>query len=106
MRHSYAKEKMGVAVRALATSQKNIRERIWTAYLSFHTLKEDDFPEELREDWNFIETHLTREEPTKDERGEVTIGRVQNSLAKMNGELCEEIAEKICDLNSQLRRSH
>ncbi|NLU90629.1 hypothetical protein [Chitinophaga sp. Ak27] len=103
MRHSYAREKFGVAVNTLATGTSDIRDRIWYAYLSFHTLTEKDFSEELKEDWLTIYNSLTTEEPTYDDKGEVTIGKVQNTLRKLDTKSCMDLAQKICDLNTKLR---
>jgi hypothetical protein len=102
MRHSYAREKFGVAVNSLATGTSDLNDRIWNAYLSFHTLTENDFPDELKEDWLEIHNSLTVEEPTYDEKGEVTIGKVQNTLKSLDTESCVELAQKICDLNTML----
>jgi hypothetical protein len=103
MRHSYAKEKFGVAVNALAVGTGDIRDRIWDAFLSFHTLSEKDFSDELQEDWDFIYTRLTKEEPTVEDNGYVTTGKVQNTLRKLDIDTCVEIAQKIYELNIKLR---
>lgn len=102
MRHSYAREKFGVAVNEMATGTGDIRDRIWHAYLSFHPLTEKDFSDELKDDWNQIYQSLTKEEPSYNDKGEVTIGKVQNTLNKMDTESCVELAQLICDLNSKL----
>ncbi len=103
MRHSYAREKFGAAVESMATSRGDIKSRLWSAFLIFHTLKEDDFPNELKEYWNSIYSALTTEEPTYDANGDVTDGRVQNTLKVIDEDKCVEIANKITELNALLR---
>ena len=98
MRHSYAREKLGAAVESMATGRGDIKSRLWYAFLIFHTLKEDDFPEELKEKWNSLHGDLTTEEPSYDSNGEVTDGRVQNTLKVIDDDKCVEIANKIMEL--------
>lgn len=103
MRHSYAREKIGAAIESMATNRGDIKIRLWGAYLIFHTLKEDDFPEDLKEYWNSIYNDLTTEEPSYGANGEVTDGRVQNTLKVIDEDKCVEIAKKISELNALLR---
>ena len=103
MRHSYAGEKFGVAVYALATGTGTLQDRIWEAYLSFHTLNREDFSDDLKDYWDKIDYTLTREEPSYDENGQITTGKVQNTLAKMSTQEAAEIAELICELDAKLR---
>lgn len=103
MRLNYAKEKLGSAVRSISNDRGNIKTRIWNAYLIFHTLSENDFSEELKEDWNFIYNNLTIEEPTHNEKGEVTDGKVQNTLKLLSEDKCVEIVNRIVELEAKLR---
>ncbi len=102
MRHSYAREKFSAAVESMATNRGGVKARLWGAFLIFHTLKENDFPDELKEYWNSIYGDLTTEEPSYDENGEVTDGRVQNTLKMISEDKCVEIANKITELNALL----
>ena len=103
MGSSYAREKLGAAVYSLATSPGNIKTRLWGAYLSFHTLKDNDFPDEYKDDWKFIHDSLTTANPSVDDKGEVTTGKVQNTLKTLDEDVCIQIAERICDLESRLQ---
>lgn len=103
MRHSYAKEKFSVAVNSLATGKGTMQDRIWNAYRSFHTLDRNDFPDDLKGDWDKIYNTLTREEASYDKNGQVTTGKVQNTLAKISNQEASEIAELICELEAKLR---
>jgi len=105
MRMSYAREKMGVAVVDLATGKGTIQDRLWKAYLGFHPVSEDDFPDGLAEDYLEIMSILTREEPSYDTRGEVTTGSVQNTLAKMTADEASDVAQMIVNINYKLHRS-
>lgn len=103
MRHQYAKEKLGSAVHSMATDKGDIKTRLWHAFLIFHTLSERDFGDEFKEDWNFIYNSLTTEEPSYDDKGEVTTGRIQNTLKVLDEKTCVEIAERISNLAAKLR---
>ena len=103
MRHHYALEKLGSAVQSMATDPADIKTRLWHAYLIFHTLSEKDFADEYKEDWNFINNKLKTEEPSYDQKGDVTTGRVQNTLSKLSENSCIAIAEKITFLETRLR---
>ncbi len=104
MKHGYAKEKMGGAVYSLATGTGTLKERIWYAYLSFSNLKEKDFPDELKEEWKFIYTTLINEPPSYSASGEVTNGRVQNTLETLDQDTCATITKSIYELNAKLRQ--
>lgn len=103
MRHRYAKEKLGAAVRSMATDKGDIKTRIWNAFQIFHTLSEKDFSEELQGEWNFIFNSLTTEEPSYNTNGELTDGKVQNTLKILSEDQCVQIAERISKLEIRLR---
>lgn len=102
MTYANTTEKFDLAVTAMASGTGNIRARIWKAYLSLHMLSESDFSDELKEDWNFIYSNLTKEKPEYDDEGEVTIESVQNSLRSIGTDGCVAIAERICHLDAKL----
>ncbi len=93
----YALEKLDVAVRELTIGTDRIQPRLFSAYLSFHTLRAADLPEELQVDFQLVHDELTSQKALGDE------GRVQATLAKMNDEQASQIAGRIVDLASRLR---
>lgn len=105
MRQTYAKEKFSSAVAVLKKGSKDLKSSIWDAYLIFHPLSENDFSDELKDDWNFIHRELTTENPSYNEAGEVTEGKVQNTLKKMSEGKCTEIVKRIIDLEKRLSLS-
>lgn len=46
----YAWEKLALAVHGIACDSRSLSERLHGAYLKVHTLKADDFPDDLREE--------------------------------------------------------
>ena len=92
----YAQEKFYTAVSGMAKSSASLRTRIFNAYLSFHVLRPDEMPEDLREDYKWIMDQLTKSEAEGDE------GKVQASLKKMDDETAQIIAEKIVYINDHL----
>jgi hypothetical protein len=101
MTHFYAKQKLGSAVRSMASDPGDIKERLWHAYQIFHALNERYFSDELKEDWTSIYQRLTTEPESYNANGEVTTGRVQNTLAKLDAQTCVNIAQSICELESK-----
>ena len=103
MRHNYAKEKLSAAVHSMASDPGDIGTRLWHAFQIFHTLSEKDFGEEYKDDWNFIYNSLTVEEPSYDEKGNLTMGRVENTLKAISESQSIRIIERIVSLASRLR---
>ena len=102
MKYHYAKEKLGAAVFTLATGPQRIQNRLGYAFLAFHTLKETDFPEHLQKEWEFIQSSFVTEEPTYDDKGDITDGRMQNTLKTMDDDQCVELSKRIFELYSSL----
>lgn len=100
----YAQEKLGTAIYDLATSPGNIRHRLWQAYLRFHTLSEDYFPEELKATWNELSAILEAKDAIRDDKGEVIVGSVENTLQSLSDDECSDIAKRIYNLYSELNR--
>ena len=86
----HALEKFSDAVRTLAVGPGDVRPRLLTASLGFHTVRAEDLPGSLRRNLRWIERMLTRCAPRwKSE------GRVQASLAQMQNRTGARIARKI-----------
>ncbi|WP_291858539.1 hypothetical protein [Marinilabilia sp.] len=81
------------------------KERLLNAFMSFHSLKENDFPDDLKSKWKELNEKLKSEQPTTDFNGEVVSGRVENTLNKLTIEECNEVAKIIVDLSFQIRRN-
>lgn len=97
-RYSYAKEKLAVTIEALATDAGDVRTRLTNSFMLFHTLTEDDFPNELQADWKWIMKELNRYEPRYNVKGEVIMGSVENTMRKVKNSTGVKIAEKIFKL--------
>lgn len=100
----YAQEKLGTAVYDLATGTGTIHQRLWQAYLRFHPLSVDYFPEELKSEWLELEEILESREPTVNKKGDVIKGSVENSIENMPAEACSDVAKRIYNLNFKLNR--
>lgn len=102
MTYSNTTEKFDIAVNVMASDTGTLRTRIWKAYLIFHTLTEKDFSDELKPDWNYILSTLTKEDAIYDDEGEVAVESVPNTLQTTNIDDCIRIAERICNLDAKL----
>ena len=98
MDYYYAQEKLYIAIRSLATNNCTIHERILNAFMSFHTLREEDFPDEYKEDWKWIMDQITKKGPVMSEKNDVLVGSVENTLAGLDNSVAVEIATKIFDI--------
>jgi len=101
-RYHYAQEKLYVAIRSLATGQGDVRARLVDAFMTFHTLKVDDFPPKYREDWKWIQNQLTKHGPIYDYKGRVYKGSVENTMSKIKNSTGRKIATKIFDIGYDL----
>lgn len=101
-RYNYAQEKLYVAIRSLAIGQGDVRTRLVDAFMSFHTLKEDDLPPKHRKDWRWIITQLTKHGPICDYKGKIYKGSVENTMSKIRNSTGLKIATKIVDIGYDL----
>ena len=103
--YNYIREKFDISIEQLATGKGNVRERLKTAYMNFHTLHKDDFPLALQKDWEWIVNQMTKFGPVLEEdesilqgSGEITIHRIKNLTA-------EEIAQRIFMLYREMNEN-
>jgi hypothetical protein len=91
---NHAVEKLGTAVRLLAVSPGDVRSRLKHAGREILILKADDFPGELRRDYEWIRHQLTRYEA---KAGEGTLIATMERIKNTTG---SKIAERIVELHS------
>ncbi|SFE44032.1 hypothetical protein [Thermophagus xiamenensis] len=101
MKGTYAKEKFNSAVRKLK-GKRNIKQKIWEAFIILNPLNENDFPDDLKPKWNELFNRLNSEEPTLNSNNDVIKGRVENTLKKLSEKECDEIAKLIIELERDL----
>ena len=89
----YAREKLHLAVQALACHDLSLQERLVHAYFAIITLFGTDFPAELNEDWKAI---LPRFTALEDEEG--TKGNVGVTVAAMDTEERKSLAEALVSM--------
>ncbi|GLV61179.1 hypothetical protein KDH_79950 [Dictyobacter sp. S3.2.2.5] len=94
---SYTWEKLFVAVLGMARSEASLQDRLMGAYLSFHTLRDADFPkDELRTSFQEI-THALTSQPAKGNEG-----TVQATTSLMGDQEAAELIEKIVSLYDEV----
>lgn len=98
----YALEKFFMATHSLAVGPGDVRERLCSAYQSFCTLTQEDFPEPLRADWHWIMQQLTRFGPRYDHDGRVQRGAVEETMRRIKKATGVRIAEKVVHVYHQL----
>lgn len=98
----YVIEKLRSAVECLATHPGDVKERLSTAYLGFHTLKESDFPHELKSDWAWVIAELNRYEPIVNHRGDIIVGSVEHTMKKIRRATGAKIAKRIFSIHQKM----
>jgi len=95
----YAWEKLFSAVLSMAMGENNVQSRLYDAFLGFHTLKTEDFPEDLQKDFNEIMNKLTE---VKTQTGNE--GIVRATLNVMSDMDARNLAENIVSLYTEITR--
>ena len=98
----YALQKLSDAVEVLATGPGDVRSRLYSAWLSFHTVSERHLPAELRRDLNWI-LHQISKTPA---RNKLDRGSVHATLATIRNATGVKIAKRILSLEQRLRERH
>jgi hypothetical protein len=98
LERAYALEKLTVALHCLVTGSGDVRERVGDAFFACHTLRERNFPQELRADWRWIEREVTKHGPLVDFRGEVYVSSAANTMRRRRRTTVAKIAERFWKL--------
>jgi hypothetical protein len=80
------------------THQGDARARIIGCHLCFHTLREEDFPEDLRADWRWIINTIAKAEPMVGADGQVLRGRVEMTMRSCKNVTAARVAERLWKL--------
>lgn len=100
----YALQKLDLSIVDLATGPGNIRTRLNHIFINhLHVINVNDFPEELKKDWENIINSLTKKGAVKDEQGEIIIGSVENTLKHIRNKTGSAISKDIVTLSDKLR---
>ncbi len=96
----YTWEKLHDAVLTLASGTGSIQERLCDAYVYslIRLQKQDDFPVEMRDDFEVIQKELTAVQPFGEE------GSVKASTNAMTDDKASKIAEKIVSMYDKITR--
>ena len=93
----YVIEKLTTTLHCLVKHQGDARARVRDCYLCFHTLREEDFPDELRGDFRWIMKTITRAGPvTVGEK--VWGGSVENTMRQSRNVTAARVADRIWKL--------
>ena len=98
MNNEYVIEKLIDAMDALTTGRGDVRSRIKNAYSLMQTLRESDFPENLKEDWVWIHNEITKRGPLLGPNGEDWLGSVENTMQSISNITGQQIAQRISKL--------
>ena len=99
---NYVKEKFITATNTLSRGHGKLKERLIDAYVYLSPLREEYFPDSLRDDWINLKNKMNSEDSTVSD-GDIMYGTLQNTVEKMSFEECEEAVDMILGLNYRLR---
>lgn len=105
----YAREKLGTAVRKLATGKGEIKARLSDAYVELAILQMGDLPEEYWKELHAIRQELTHgkmQYETRVVEGELVerpMGKLPSTLRYMRLNRAQKIAERICALEAKVK---
>jgi len=80
---AYVYGKLSVAIDTLTVGPGDIRERLHDAFVDFHAITAEDFPESLRADYNWIVGRLTSFGPRLGQRNETWRGAVESTMRRV-----------------------
>lgn len=95
---NYAYVNFCEAIDIMAVHPGKAKDRLYAAYIQFSPVTEKDFPEELKEDYNWIKEKLTKKDPLFDE------GSVRATLHGIHNKTAVKIAERILYLRNRLKK--
>lgn len=104
----YVREKINSTISTLTVGSGDVRSRLKEAYSEFHTLKPEDFPDELQGDWKWVLQNLTKKGPVLWDghwKGKLRIGSVENTMSLIQNKTGSKIARKILYLHEKLNES-
>ena len=105
MKYNYPTSELREAVKILATGEKDVRKRI-VSIAAIAKLNENDFPNELKEDWNWIIKNMTKEEPRYLSNGKMLFSSIENTMKSIHNSTGSKIAERIFNLYINLQDSN
>ena len=105
MNNDYVIEKLTDAMDALTTGRGDVRSRIKNAYSLMHTLRESDFPDNLREDWVWIHNEITKHGPLLGPNGEIWLDSVENTMRNIRNKTGQRIAKRISKLYWEISKN-
>ena len=99
----YAKEKLYNIIKYLATAKGDMRDRLNVVSVDISLLTQDNFPEDIRPDWKFVEEKIYKYPEKLNWNGNRQImGSIEHSLSRMQNRTACKIAEKLFYLWEEL----
>ena len=95
----YAHQLLCQTIDILATGPGDVRARLMVSYEVFHPLTPEHFPEQMRSDFEWVISRLTKHEPRLNYQGLVQKSSVQVSLERMNNSTGVKIAQRLLRLH-------
>jgi hypothetical protein len=93
------KEKVRSSVYRLAVGEGDVRDRLRRAYKELRSLRREDVPPELLDEWKSILSALTRLGPERDSDGDIYQTSITHTLSRIRNSTGRKIAERIWALN-------
>ena len=101
-RYFYAKEKISLAIYELVTYEGDVRYRLTKAYMCFHLLRSNYFPDALRREWDDIYNSMTKKGPYRSQDGRILLDSCQNTMRAIRNSTASKLAARILELHYKL----
>ena len=79
-----------------------MRSRLLIAYKILHSIQDDEFPPQLRDEWTQVRTSITRLGPQVDQHGTAWKSSAEYTLSKIKNSTGRKIAVRIYMLEKHL----
>jgi hypothetical protein len=91
-------ETLKMAIDTLAANTGRIQERLWEAWVIIHTIKMDDFPPELRDDFRKLSDALTPQQSAVDADPGPRVGSASQGCNQLDDHQAQQLALLIVQL--------
>ena len=100
--YARCREKIGLAVHALAVGEGDVRSRLKFAYRHLRRLSPSELPPDELAEWKSIITALTQHGPERAPDGNSGKSSIDYTMSRIRNRTGRELAIRVYDLNSRI----
>jgi len=105
MRSYYVDEKLGRALRYMTSAPGDARERLAEAYVEFHTLRQEHFPnKKLWKEYEWVLKMLNCKKFSPDDRYIAYVGTIKANTKSMKNKTASKIIQRLQKIYDEVSR--